>query len=468
MNEQQHTIVAISSGISKSAISIVRLSGEKALEIAYQFIMPKHNQAIHTNYPSNSSKNIRLIPRKATLCSLYDSKGRLLDKAIMIYFKAPFSFNGEDIVEIQSHGGLLITQEILKSALDFGATLASPGEFSKRALRNGKLDMVELEATIALINNTNTNLTQLLVRNLTGECARMLESSRQAILEIIAQIEVCIDYSEEDLDPAILEKSLSSLQFLIKRFRAIRESSAHYSRLQGAKLSILGKPNVGKSSLLNLLLLRDRAIVSQEAGTTRDVITESLDINGNIISLSDTAGIRTSSNSIENQGMQRSLECAKESEILLCVFDLSRNMDEDDYKILDFIHLDSIKTKSILIVLNKNDLPKKNTYDFSDFNYCVINTKDINHRQIITDKIQEYITMHIDSDTFILTNAAQNTFLESALNNLMKASSLLEKNILELASFELMESLKNLSAITKPYNVEEILDSMFSQFCVGK
>ncbi|STQ86186.1 tRNA uridine-5-carboxymethylaminomethyl(34) synthesis GTPase MnmE [Helicobacter muridarum] len=459
ISKQGHTIVAISTALAKSAISIVRLSGEGALNIAYRFLSGKQ---------STLDFRIELIPRHAKLCDIYDSGGRLLDKAILIYFKAPFSFNGEDIVEIQSHGGVLIAQEILKSALEFGAMLASPGEFSKRALYNGKMDILELEATLAIINNTNTNLTQLLARNLTGQCAKMLESSRQTVLEIIAQIEVNIDYSDEDLDPKILEKSINSLGMLVAKFSSIVESSAHYSRLQGIKLSILGKPNVGKSSLLNLLLLRDRAIVSEIAGTTRDVISESLDINGNIVYLHDTAGIRTSFDSIENDGIQRSFDCAKESDILICLFDLSREMDNDDYRILDFISSDLINKKDILVLLNKNDLELRNYYDFSRFNHCSINTKDISNRQIITQKIDRFLTMHIDNDTLVFTNAMQTNLLENALHNLEKASSLLSEQALELASFELMESLQNLGAITKPYNVEEMLDSMFSQFCVGK
>lgn len=459
INKQGHTIVAISTALARSAISIVRLSGEGALDIAHCFLSGKK---------SRLDSKIELIPRHAKLCAIYDSNSRLLDRAIVIYFKAPFSFNGEDIVEIQSHGGILIAQEILKSALEFGAMLASPGEFSKRALYNGKMDLLELEATLAIINNTNTNLTQLLARNLTGQCAKMLESSRQIVLEIIAQIEVNIDYSNEDLDPKILEKSLISLKTLITRFSSIVESSAHYSRLQGIKLSILGKPNVGKSSLLNLLLLRDRAIVSEVAGTTRDVISESLDINGNIVCLNDTAGIHTSFDSIENDGIKRSFECAMESDILLCLFDLSLEMDSNDNRILDFISSDCMREKSILVVLNKSDLERRNHYDFSSFNYCTINTKDISNRQIITQKIEQFLTMHIDNDTLVLTNAMQINLLKNALHNLERAFALLSKNTLELASLELMESLQNLGAITKPYDVEEVLDSMFSQFCVGK
>lgn len=474
------TIVALSTALAKSAISIVRLSGNDALAIVSKLLTPLRDD-VHLllndskcspTQPDNikqvcTSSIKPLLPRKATLRCIYDEYGRMLDKVILIYFQAPFSFNGEDIVEIQSHGGLLIAQEILKTCIHFGAMLAKPGEFSKRALLNGKLDLIELEATIALINNTNTNLRQLLTKNLDGKCTQILESIRLQILEIIAQIEVNIDYSQEDLDPSILEQSLYTLTTIISRFKAILESTKQYNRLQNIKLCILGKPNVGKSSLLNLLLMKERAIVSDIAGTTRDAITEVIDIYGNPVVIADTAGIRQSNNEIEAQGIQRSFEYAKESEILLCVFDLSSEMTKDDETILEFIQ-NQMQHKSILIILNKNDLQRKNYYDFSHFEVLEMNTKDESNTYKLKDKIQTFLTMEINQDTLILTSSMQSQLLESSLISLKEAVRLLDCGEIELASFELQQSLQSLGAITKPYNVEEVLDSMFSQFCVGK
>ena len=456
-----NTIVAISSGLTKNAISIIRLSGEDSLSIIKKLLEPKCN----TNTDSTIMRP--LIPRKASLRCIYDTQGRMLDKAILIYFQAPYSFNGEDIIEIQSHGGIVLAQEILKTCLAYGATLAKPGEFSKRALLNGKLDMLELEATLALINNTNTNLTELLMRNLNGKCSKMLESVRLQILEIIAQIEVNIDYSEEDLDSNIIEHSMNILHDIISKFQAILESTKHYNKLQHIKLCILGKPNVGKSALLNLLLLQDRAIVSDIAGTTRDTITETIDIHGNLVSIADTAGIRTSDNDIEMQGIQRSFEYAKNSEIILCVFDISSKITSEDREILDFIHC-NCNDKFVLIVLNKDDLESQIDYDFSCFNTIQINTKDIRNSQRIKQKINEFLTMEIHHDTLILTSNLQSNLLESAWHNLIHAKELLLRGELELSSYELTQSLQFLGQIIKPYDVEEMLDSMFSQFCVGK
>ncbi|RDU66762.1 tRNA uridine-5-carboxymethylaminomethyl(34) synthesis GTPase MnmE [Helicobacter didelphidarum] len=459
------TIVAISTALAKSAISIVRLSGKDSLRIVSNLLKKQQGQ-IHTS--QSLCNDINLMPRQATLRNIYDEYGRMIDKAIIIYFKAPLSFNGEDIIEIQSHGGKLIAQEILRVCTYYGARLANAGEFSRRAFRNGKLDLLELDATISLINNTNANFTQLLARNLSGECSKMLDEIRLQIIEIIAQMEVNIDYSEEDLDENILEKSLQVLDNIIQRFSTILESTKHYNRLQNLKLCILGKPNVGKSSLLNLLLLRQRAIVSNLAGTTRDAISEIIDIGGNLITIIDTAGIRDSGDFIEQEGVKQSFEYAKQSEILLCVFDNSEPMEKEDFDILDFLSQDSLKDKFILVVLNKNDLIKKNTHDFTHFNTISINTKDIQNASLIKNKIQDILTMQIDQNTFILTNNTQRILLESALHNLQNAIISLQHFQIELVSFELTQALQSLGQITKPYNVEDILDSLFSQFCVGK
>ncbi len=457
-----HTIVAIATALAKSAISIIRLSGDEALMIATKLLVP--------NQLENNKEKIYkpLQPRRATLCNIYNTQGDMLDKAIIIYFKAPASFTGEDIVEIQSHGGILVANEILKTCLSFGATLAKAGEFSMRALRHNKLDLVELEATLALINNTNTNLTKLLTRNLDGQLSHMLETIRLEILSIIAQIEVNIDYSDEDLDPTILTQSLTTLTTISHKFQGILDSSRHYHKLQDIKLCIIGKPNVGKSSLLNLLLMQDRAIVSEQAGTTRDTITAMLDICGHLVSLADTAGIRTSTDSIEMQGIERSLQSAKESDILLCVFDIAKPMDTEDLRIMDFLTQECNKEKFILIVLNKNDLAQQNTYDFSAFPTIQINTKEQTNATLLKEKIATFLTMEINNETFVLTNTMQSTLLESAYKNLSIAAELLTQGSLELASYELHQSLQALGEMTHPYNVEDMLEVMFSQFCVGK
>ncbi|MWV61769.1 tRNA uridine-5-carboxymethylaminomethyl(34) synthesis GTPase MnmE [Helicobacter saguini] len=449
-NDFEPTIVAISTALSKSAISIVRMSGNKALEIAYKLLNSK----------------TPLSPRVATLRNIYDEKNELIDNAIIIYFKAPKSYTGEDLVEIQSHGGSIIANDILKMCLFYGATLAEPGEFSKRALKNGKLDLIKLDSIISLINSKNANFRALLTRNLCGKLESNLESVRVKLLEIIAQIEVNIDYAEEELDSNILNISLKNLQNIESNFKNIIDSTTKYNKLQNLNLCILGRPNVGKSSILNMLLNENRAIVSDIAGTTRDAISEYIDICGNLIKIIDTAGIRDSKDSIESQGIQKSFEFANKSDILLCIFDISSEMTKDDFKILEF--LDSLHDKFILIILNKVDLEHKNTYEFPNFEVLKISTKEASCANILKDKISQILTFNIDKDTLILTNHTQKLLLESALQNIQTAITLLPTNALELTSLELTNALQNISQITKPYNVEEMLDSMFSQFCVGK
>ena len=445
------TIVAISTPLAKGAISIIRMSGEESASIAKKI--------------ANLPLDYHLQPRYARLSNLYDKDGILIDKAIMIYFKSPGSFSGEDIIEFQTHGGIIISQQILETCLHFGARIAKAGEFSYRALMNGKMDLVQLEATVAMINNNNINLAKLLTRNLEGKLSQLLEKSRTKILEVVAQIEINIDYADEDLDDNIISQALDNIESIIKSFDNILNATKQYHKLQNLKLCIIGRPNVGKSSILNLLLMKNRAIVSDISGTTRDIITEYIDINGNLISIADTAGIRQSNDIIESEGIKRSFEYAKDSDIILCVFDVSDGMQKEDLEILDLCKkLDKI----ILVVLNKNDLSHVNNYDFSSFDTISINTKDDNNAKILRDKIADLITMQIDTQTLVLTNNTQITLLKDSLNHLKEAVNLLKNGNLELSSLELTNALKLIGNITKPYNVEDMLDSMFSQFCVGK
>ncbi len=445
------TIVAISTPLAKGAISIIRMSGEESASIAKKI--------------ANLPLDYHLQPRYARLSNLYDKDGILIDKAIMIYFKSPGSFSGEDIIEFQTHGGIIISQQILETCLHFGARIAKAGEFSYRALMNGKMDLVQLEATVAMINNNNMNLAKLLTRNLEGKLSQLLEKSRTKILEVVAQIEINIDYADEDLDDNIISQALDNIESIIKSFDNILNATKQYHKLQNLKLCIIGRPNVGKSSILNLLLMKNRAIVSDISGTTRDIITEYIDINGNLISIADTAGIRQSNDIIESEGIKRSFEYAKDSDIILCVFDVSDGMQKEDLEILDLCKkLDKI----ILVVLNKNDLSHVNNYDFSSFDTISINTKDDNNAKILRDKIADLITMQIDTQTLVLTNNTQITLLKDSLNHLKEAINLLKNGNLELSSLELTNALKLIGNITKPYNVEDMLDSMFSQFCVGK
>ena len=278
-----NTIAAIATAHGVSSISIIRVSGEAALSVAYKI-----------------SKREIITPRYAHLTSLYNADDNLIDQAIMIYFAAPHSFTGEEIVEFQCHGGMIVAQEILDTILSFGVRLAEPGEFSKRAFLNGKIDLSEAEAISKLIEAKSVDAAKILAKQMKGELKIFVEESREALLRSLAYSEVMIDYAEEDIPDDIMQSIVAQLDALTQKIEQIVDAS-HRRRglIEGFKVAIVGKPNVGKSSLLNALLSYDRAIVSDIAGTTRDTIEEQVRIGSHMIRLVDTAGIRDSEDTIE-------------------------------------------------------------------------------------------------------------------------------------------------------------------------
>ncbi|PAF44391.1 tRNA uridine-5-carboxymethylaminomethyl(34) synthesis GTPase MnmE [Helicobacter sp. 11S02629-2] len=445
------TIVALATK-DTSTINIIRLSGSEAKALSFKL----------------TSKD--LIPRVASLCKIKDEKNILLDKCICIYYKAPFSFNGEDIVEFQCHGGFVVANEILSLLLRLGARLAEAGEFSKRAFLNGKLDLVQLESMAALVQAKSKKAALMLAENLEGKLSKYIHDIRSNMIDILARIEVMIDYSEEDLDTRLIEAIKSYLEKLILEFSDIIENSKlALTSLEGLKLAIIGKPNVGKSSLLNALLLEDRAIVSNIEGTTRDVISEYINIDGNLLKVSDTAGIHEGKDDIEELGIKKSLEVAKKSDIVLCVFDGSKDLDSKDLEILKLV---STLDSKVLALLNKNDLkPYPNlesrlTKDFG-LKTLSISTNDIG--SII--KLKHLLKGLIEDSNYkgvMLSSKEQSLKLEASLKSLQNALPFLSEGTLELASLEISAALKSLSSMTHEFDTEEMLDSMFSQFCVGK
>ena len=276
----------------------------------------------------------------------------------MIYFKAPHSFTGEDVVEVQTHGGFTASSLALDAVLALGARIANPGEFSKRAFLNGKMDLSKAEAISDLINSRSQSAAKALARSLRGELADFVANLRAALVKTLAFVEVCIDYAEDDLPSDVLQNSQEMLSQNIASLEKItRISRSRKGLIEGFKVAIVGKPNVGKSSILNSMLSFSRAIVSDEAGTTRDLIEESLQIGTHLIRIVDTAGIRHSGSKLESIGISYSLRAASEADVILAVFDASREWDAEDAQILKI--LCEQKDKKIIYVLNKCDLPRK-------------------------------------------------------------------------------------------------------------
>ncbi|WP_298053660.1 tRNA uridine-5-carboxymethylaminomethyl(34) synthesis GTPase MnmE [uncultured Campylobacter sp.] len=335
------TIAAIATAHGIGGICIVRISGEEALSIALSL-----------------SHRSSLRPRYATLVNLFDASGEAFGEAILIYFKAPHSFTGEDVVEVQTHGGFTASSLALDAVLALGARIANPGEFSKRAFLNGKMDLSKAEAISDLINSRSQSAAKALSRSLRGELADFVANLRAALVKTLAFVEVCIDYAEDDLPSDVLQNSQEMLSQNIASLEKItRISRSRKGLIEGFKVAIVGKPNVGKSSILNSMLSFSRAIVSDEAGTTRDLIEESLQIGTHLIRIVDTAGIRHSGSKLESIGISYSLRAAIEADVILAVFDASREWDSEDAQILKILR--EQKDKKIIYVLNKCDLPRK-------------------------------------------------------------------------------------------------------------
>ena len=443
------TIAAIATASGISSISIIRVSGDLALTLAKKI-----------------SQKSDIIPRHAHLSSLYNKENELIDYAILIYFKNPHSFTGEDIVEFQCHGGMIVAQEILETLLAHGARLAEPGEFSKRAFLNGKIDLTKAEAIAKLIEAKSVDAAKILAKQLKGDLKEFVEESREAMLRATAYSEVMIDYAEEDIPEDILENILKQLDALVLKIENIVDASHRRKGLiEGFRVAIIGKPNVGKSSLLNGFLAHERAIVSDIAGTTRDTIEEQVRIGTHIIRLIDTAGIRDARDSIEKIGVERSLESIKEADIVIALFDLSREFDAEDAKIIEII--DAIEDKEIIVTLNKADLEKKlDLKPLQKYKSIDISAKEDFKK--LTNKLKDFFNDIGQDEELMLISTRQIEAVEKTKKAILEAKEPLLLGQLEFFSYHLQDAITALSSISKPYDSEEILDKMFGEFCLGK
>jgi len=448
------TIAAIATAHGVSSISIVRLSGKDALSIAKKMVS------------SIAMQKDRFEPREAKLTSLYNRDHVLIDQAIVIYFESPRSFTGEDIVEFQCHGGMIVAQEILDSVRAYGARLAEPGEFSKRAFLNGKIDLSKAEATAKLIEAKSVDAAKILARQLKGELKQFVDESRDALLKALAYSEVLIDYAEEDIPEDIVENLKKQLGELKEQMEHIVETS--YRRrglIEGFRVAIVGKPNVGKSSLLNALLQYERAIVSDIAGTTRDTIEEQVRIGSHIIRLVDTAGIREARDTIEKIGVERSISSLEDADIVIALFDGNRTFDSEDRGIVSL--LERVKKKPIIAAVNKSDLPNNfDLHEIARFEPIKVSAKHGFER--LTERLLFLLDGIGEGEELILISARQIEAVEAAAEAIGSAREPLDKGELEFFSYHLQDAVKYISSISKPYDSEEILDKMFGEFCLGK
>ena len=446
----QDTISAVATAHGVGSIAIIRLSGSKALEITCKL-----------------SKKNNLLSRHATLTPIHNQNNELIDEAIVIYFQAPKSFTGEDIVEIQCHGGMVVAQMILKATLDCGARLATPGEFSKRAFFNGRIDLSEAEAIAKLIEAKSEDAAKILALQMKGSLKEYVEEIRDALLHILAYSEVSIDYAEEDLPEDLLAQMIAQLDSLhVRLTKTLKASESRQGLMQGFKVCIIGKPNVGKSSLLNMLLNYNRAIVSDIAGTTRDTIEEEVKIGTHLIRIIDTAGIRSASDEIERIGIERSIEAINKSDIVVALFDNSRECNDEDETI--FAWLQKYKaSKEIIVILNKTDLISEfQSAKLQEFDYIKQNSKE--SADVLVEKLKNIMDSKNSSDEMMLISLRQTQAVTKTLKAIEEAKEPLLDGELELFSFHLLEAIHAMSSITRPFENDEMLDKMFGSFCLGK
>ncbi|WP_156300350.1 tRNA uridine-5-carboxymethylaminomethyl(34) synthesis GTPase MnmE [Streptobacillus canis] len=451
------TIAAISTARGESGIGIVRISGDEAFKILDEIFKPY-------------SKNKDLGNYKLNYGYIYDGD-KAIDEVLVSRMKGPRSYTTEDIVEINCHGGYYTTKKILEVVLKKGARMAEIGEFTKRAFMNGRIDLSQAEAVIDIIHGKTEKSVSLSLNQLKGSLRDQIKEFKEAFLDITAHVNVVMDYPEEGIDDPLPIELRQKLEEVYRKADILISSYDKGKKIkEGIKTVIVGKPNVGKSTLLNTLLQEERAIVTSVPGTTRDVIEEIINIKGIPLVLVDTAGIRETDDIVENIGVKKSLEFIEVADLVLLVLDSSKPLEEEDVKVIEkVLELE----KQYIVLLNKIDLERK--LDISKYN--LTNIVEISAQNNINmdkmeNEIYEFITDNeIDdsSERLILTNIRHKTALEKTKDSIKNIFETIDMGMpLDLISVDLKEGLDSLSEITGEITSEDILDHIFAKFCVGK
>ena len=458
MVKKRDTIAAIATPYGESAIGIVRLSGEKSLEILKKI------------FKSPSGK---IKPRYAHYGYIVNKNGEPIDEAVVIYYKAPHSYTGEDMVEINLHGNPLILKEVLNRILEEGARLAEPGEFTKRAFLNGKLDLTQAEAVAELISAKTELARKLALNQLRGALSREIKPLREELLMLHALVESSIEFEEEDI-PTIEKEDLEKrLEKILQRIDKLLQTAKTGKAIrQGIKLAIVGRPNVGKSSLFNRLLGEERAIVTDIAGTTRDYIEETVNLKGIPINLIDTAGIRETSDLVERIGVERSLQKLKEADVVLFVLDASKEKpSEEDLKLARLV--EGVK-KPTIVVLNKIDLGRK--LDLSQLPLKAERVVEVSAKtgegiEKLADAILEVAGVQTAEGGNIYISVRHEELLKRAKKALENALKYLREGEFyspEILMLDIREASDALGEIIGEVTTEDVLGQIFSTFCIGK
>lgn len=453
------TIAAISTAPGNAGIGIIRLSGDECFKILQKIFKPKNKGEIkgYTIKYGNIVKS---------------ENDEIIDEVLVSYFVAPKSYTKENMCEINSHGGIVVENQILEECLKNGAVLADPGEFTKRAFMNGRIDLSQAEAVIDIINSKTEKEMMVAQRHLEGSLSKKIKDIQGEILNLMADIEASIDYPEYDIEETTNKKINDTLNSVEEKLLKLKNSFENGKILkEGIKTAIIGKPNVGKSSLLNLILGENRAIVSDIEGTTRDTIEEYINIKGVPLKIVDTAGIRKTNDEVEKIGVERSINNICDAELIIALFDDSRAFDDQDQKILDLI-----EGKKTIILINKIDLGKnliKENEKLKKFKNNIIEFSTINETGLdkLYNKIEELFKLNeLDCEnTEIITNNRHKQQILYALEDVAKGRESLETHMpVDITAICLKDILEKLAEITGENVSENIINEIFKKFCLGK
>lgn len=457
------TIAAISTPYGKGGIAVIRISGDDAFAVADKVFSA-----------ANGKKSCDIEPNKAVFGKIYYD-GNVIDTGIAVFFKAPHSYTGENIVEISCHGGILLSAKVLESALVNGAELAGPGEFTKRAFTAGKLSLSQAEAVIELIDAESEEKLKLASAQTRGILAKEINAIYEELLTLVSGTYVYIDFPDEDLTdisvPELRERLVKTKERAEKLLLSYKSGKAIN---EGVKTVIAGKPNTGKSSVLNAVLGEDRAIVTEIAGTTRDTIEEKAIVGKIILNLCDTAGIRNETgDKIESMGIERSVKKIDEAELIIAVFDVSRPLEQEDEEFINML-LKYKEEKSIIAVLNKTDLEiKADTKRIETLfsNTVYISAKEQVGVDTLKNRIEEmFVKGDINySETAVISNARQNSALKAGIMHIDAAINALDSGLTQdIACLDLESAMSEIAQVDGRQVTEELVDNIFHRFCVGK
>ena len=453
------TIAAIATFPGNAGINIIRISGIDALNISSKIFIDKNKQ-----------KNVNLKPRYLHYGYIVDKDDKIIDEVLISYMKAPNTYTKEDIIEINCHGGIISSKKILDAVLNYGCRTAERGEFTNRAFLNGRIDLTQAEAVIDIINSKTDSSHEISVKHLEGRLSKQINAVIDEIMELLANIEVNIDFPEYDEDEITIGRVKSLCDNLVIELdKLIKTADTGKIFKEGIKTVILGKPNVGKSSLMNFLLNENRAIVTEIPGTTRDTIEEYVNIKGVPLRIIDTAGIRETEDTVEKIGIEKALNKVDDADLVIMIFDSSKELEIEDEKILHYI-----KNKKVIYIKNKTDLENKlNLSDYKEIENEIINISILQNQGLddIIDKINKMFfegNLNV-SDELIINNVRHKNLLIKAKNSIEEVLNSIDNNMtIDFIEIDLKEAMEQLGLIVGKSVSDDLVDKIFNEFCIGK